>query len=428
MILFRYFLIAYSAILFVAYVVLGVTLNMAPVSYLYILMANIYMVICSRHNFMPFIVAFILLFCNYSIIYANYIGMIQNVFTTNLSAESYIISLNVLTLFNVFLFLFVRWERVSILNKVEFVDANRGDNFILYLLYSLLIPIFFLGFTLPEAEGQRGAHSTAYEYSAIPFMLLFYYSGNQKWHIRFGLMLVAIYSLQSFVFGGRIEAIQFILVAYMMLFIHRISMPKVIIAMVGMFFLMSIIGVVRGELLSGNADVSSILSSLAESGFALDTAYSAYYTSESFVYIIDKFTLFEIIALFCEFVKSIFLGANPDVLLTSISAQYTIHYGGGILPFYFFFYLGAIGVFVASVLAAFYLNKVIGLQADSSGYMKCLTVWIVSTTFRWYLYTPLPLLRGVLFLTIAYFSFAYLHHLSGRIFVRKETEFLQYKE
>ena len=74
-----------------------------------------------------------------------------------------------------------------------------------------------------------------------------------------------------------------------MLFMHRISMSKVVIGMGVMFVLMSIIGVVRGELLSGNVDISSILSSLAKGGFALDTAYSAYYTSESFVYILDKF-------------------------------------------------------------------------------------------------------------------------------------------
>jgi hypothetical protein len=90
--------------------------------------------------------------------------------------------------------------------------------------------------------------------------------------------------------------------------------------------------------------------------------------------------------------------------------------------------LGIIGVFVSAVLVAFYLNKVIGLGVDSSGYMKCLAVWIVSTNFRWYLYTPLPLLRGVLFLTIAYFSFAYLHYMSGRIFVRKENGLLPYKD
>jgi hypothetical protein len=279
----------------------------------------------------------------------------------------------------------------------------------------LLIPIFFLGFTVPEVEGQRGTPSTAYEYSAILFMMFFYYSGKQKWHTRAGLLLVGIYSLQSFIFGGRIEAIQFILVAYIMLFMHKVSMSKVMIAMGIMFVLMSVVGVVRGELLSGNADIVSIFTSLAKHGFALDTAYAAYYASESFIYVIDKFSIHEILTFFWAFVKSIIVGTDPDMLLTSISSEYVAHYGGGLAPFYFYFYLGVVGIFFIAGITAFYLNIVNNLKSESSGFLKCLSVWIVSTAFRWYLYTPLPLLRGVLFLTIVYYSFNYLHHQINRL-------------
>lgn len=416
MMLFKYILLGLSAFLLTAYIVFGLSVNLTPVSYIFVIMANVYMVLRSHGNFLLFLVSFILSFCNYSIIYANYTDAILDIYTIPLSSDSFICSMNILTLFNLLLFLCVRWDYIPLLNKRNiFVDIDKKDTIILYLLYALLIPIFFLGFTVPEVEGQRGSHSTVYEYSAIFFMLFFFYSGNQKWHIRIGLLLVCFFSLQSFIFGGRIEGIQFLLVAYVMLFMHKISMSKVMIAMGVMFVLMSIIGVVRGELLSGNVDISSILSSLAKGGFALDTAYSAYYTSESFVYILDKFSTLEILAFFWEFVKSIFIGTNPDMLLTSISSEYVFHYGGGLTPFYFYFYLGIMGVMFAACLVAFYLNIVINLTENSSGYLKCLSIWIVSTTFRWYLYSPIGLLRGVLFLTIAYYAFAYLHYMIARL-------------
>lgn len=416
MLFYRYILLGVSAFLLIAYVIYGLGVNLTPISYLYIIIANVYMVFQSRKNFLLFIVSFIILYCNYSIIYANYTDAIVDLFTKPLSAESFNCSLNVLTLFNLFLLVFVPWDYVLPgFQKNVFVNSDKKDVVILYVLYMLLIPIFFLGFTVPEVEGQRGTSSTAYEYSAILFMMFFYYSGKQKWHTRVGLLLVGMYSLQSFIFGGRIEAIQFILVAYIMLFMHKISMSKVMIAMGIMFVLMSVVGVVRGELLSGNADIVSILTSLAKHGFALDTAYAAYYASESFIYIIDKFSVQEILLFFWEFVKSIFVGSDPDMLLTSISSEYITHYGGGMIPFYFYFYLGAIGTMIVGFLVTFYLNIVINLDNESSGYLKCLSVWIVSTTFRWYLYTPLPLLRGVLFLTIAYFAFAYLHHTLNRL-------------
>ena len=416
MLFYRYILLGVSAFLLIAYVIYGLGVNLTPISYLYIIIANVYMVFRSRKNFLLFIVSFIILYCNYSIIYANYTDAIVDLFTKPLSAESFNCSLNVLTLFNLFLLVFVPWDYVLPgFQKNVFVNSDKKDVVILYVLYMLLIPIFFLGFTVPEVEGQRGTSSTAYEYSAILFMMFFYYSGKQKWHTRVGLLLVGMYSLQSFIFGGRIEAIQFILVAYIMLFMHKISMSKVMIAMGIMFVLMSVVGVVRGELLSGNADIVSILTSLAKHGFALDTAYAAYYASESFIYVIDKFSIHEILTFFWAFVKSIIVGTDPDMLLTSISSEYVAHYGGGLAPFYFYFYLGVVGIFFIAGITAFYLNIVNNLKSESSGFLKCLSVWIVSTAFRWYLYTPLPLLRGVLFLTIVYYSFNYLHHQINRL-------------
>jgi len=86
-----------------------------------------------------------------------------------------------------------------------------------------------------------------------------------------------------------------------------------------------------------------------------------------------------------------------------------------LMPFYFYFYLGSFGVLVAASLVAFYLNIIIGLDDLSSGFKKCLVIWVSSTVFRWYLYTPIGLLRGVIFLTIAYYSFAYLHYQLNRL-------------
>jgi len=416
MLLYRYFLVGYAFLLILLYSVLGLKTDITPISYTFVLVANIYMVICSRRNFLLFLVAFILFFSNYSIIYANFAGTIHDVFTTILSESTFAISLNVLVLLNIFIFFFVRWDCVPDgFTKNVFVDPERKDTIIIYFLYFLLIPIFFLGFTVPEVEGQRGTSSPIYEYSAILFILFFFYYGEQTWHKRFGLLLVGIFSLQSFIYGGRIEAIQFILVAYVMLYMHKISMFKVMIGMGIMFFLMSVIGYVRGELLSGNADIGAIFSSLASTGFALDTAYSAYYTSESFVYSMDKYSFQEILIFFVEFIKSIIISSDPNMHLTAISSNHVMHYGGGLLPFYFYFYLGVIGVVLAGLLAAFYLNKVIKLEESSSGYLKCLSIWVVCTAFRWYLYTPMPLLRGVIFLTIAYYSFAYLHYQLDRL-------------
>lgn len=420
---YRLFLLINSAILFAVYITFGLNIDITPYSYIYILMTNIYMLLQSRKNFLLFIVFFIVLFSNYSIIYSNFIMKFDDtLFTDVLSQKTTLVSLNILTLFNLFLFLLVKWDSISPnYDSNIFIMPENREIWCSNILIVLLIAIFFVGFKRPE-EGQRGDPSPIYEYSLIFFFIFFYYSGNAKKYIIAGIILISMYSLQNFIFGGRILGIQFILCAYIMLLMHRMKMSIVISGIVAMFFLMSVVGVVRGELLSGNIDVNSILYSLVKSGFALDTAYSAYYTSESFVYILDKFLPQDILVFFWEFVKSIFVGGDPDMHLTSISSDYVVQYGGGVIPFYFYFYLGFIGILIAACLVALYMNIIISLGKTSSGLKKCMAVWVASTTFRWYLYSPIGLLRGVILLAIVYYSFAYLHFQLDRLPLRRNLQ------
>ena len=305
---YRVFLLINSAILFAIYVAFGLDVDVMPYSYIYLLMINVYMMLQSRQNFLLFIIFFIILFSNYSIVYSNYIMKFDDtMFTDVLSQHSQLVSLNVLVLFNLFLFLFVRWKNIRPHFKINiFIDSANKDNVIVFVLTLILIFVFFFGFQLPEEEGARGTPSTIYEYSLIFFILFFYYSGSQKIIVYAGLLIVLLYSLQNFIFGGRIYGLQFLLVAYIMFLMHRVPMYKVLIGILVFFVLFSIIGVVRGAILSMDADIKSILVSLIEKGFSLDTAYSAYYTSESFVYLDERVEGVHL-SLFVDFIKSIFI-------------------------------------------------------------------------------------------------------------------------
>lgn len=413
------------AILFAIYVAFGLNINIMPYSYICLLMINVYMVLQSRKNFLLFIVFFIILFSNYSIIYSNFIVRLDDsMFTDILSERTRNVSINTLTLFNLMLFFFVRWSAVHPLPcKNIFIDHAKQDKVITLLLSIILIVVFFVGFQIPEKEGERGTSSPLYEYSVFFFILYFLYSGGGKKEIYWGLFLVFAYSMQNFIFGGRIYGLQFVLATYIMVFMHRFSMAKVLFAIAVVFILFSIIGAARGELLSGNFDVQSILLSIFQRGFALDTAYSAYFTSTTFVYLDERVDLDVHAALFLDFIKSIFVGSgsNPDSVLPQFSLDYVTHYFGGLLPFYLYFYLGSFGILLAALLLAFYLNILISLTISLSNFWKCIMVWIVSTTFRWYLYSPLPLLRGVLLFVIVYYVFAYFHYMLNRLPLRKKS-------
>ena len=393
------------------YLISGLGINLTPLSLIYLLFINGWMVFCSRKNTMLLLIAVVFLYCNYSIIFANYINIIDNMFTEVINKKTFVYSFNILTIFHAFLALLVRWEKIPPTNTNAIFIDSRHYNFVIVLLTTVvLVPIFFLGFTISGIEGDRGVGSPLYEYSVIIFSILFYYSGLKKNSIILGLALLLPYILQNFVFGGHIEGIQFVLCAYLMLYMHRIKIKKLVPAIILLFLLLSLIGAVRGTLLSGNYDISSIFNALFTGGLSLDTAYSAYFTSETFVYVYDRLNSSEILYYLGEFVKSIFVGNSscPDSVLGSVTYDYVSHWYGGILPFYFYFYFGPVGILLASIFVAFYLNLVITVNQMSSEYRKFIVVWVVCTVFRWYLYTPLVLLRGVLIASIVFILFRFL--------------------
>ena len=106
---------------------------------------------------------------------------------------------------------------------------------------------------------------------------------------------------------------------------------------------------------------------------------------------------------FLIFIKTLLLGSGDNSTnLSVMSSNYISHNGGGILPFYFYFYLGFVGVFFSSVLLSLYLNRFLFVSDKTGGLTKCLLILIVCTSFRWYLYSPLMLLRGAFFFSVIY--------------------------
>lgn len=423
--IYRYILYVLAAVPIIRIYLDGMANDYNPEAYTIILMINIYQLLCSRKNFMMMLITLVIGYCNYSIIYVNYINILHGtLYTIHLSDDAFMTNFNVLTLFNCALFYTFPFRKIPPMEmKNIFIDPKLKDYRVIFVLSILLIIVFFIGFKTPEIQGHRGKPRPMYEYAVSLFIVYFYYSGKHRPYVITGLIFVTFYALQNFIFGGRIYGLQFILVAYVMLFMDKIPMRWVITGIIGAFVLFSIIGAVRGAIMSGNFSVAGILENLSNKGFALDTAYSAYYTAQCDIYIVDSWRITdqERTSYFFDFLNSIIFGesANKGAVIQNISRRYVHHNGGGVLPQHFYFYFGPLGSFVPAFILPVYFKFIVKLKQSTNGWFKCVSVFVVCHAFRWYLYSPLGLFRGVLFLTMIYYGAYAIHHYLPRLSERR---------
>ena len=394
----------------------GFQMNLAPFSIGLILFINIYQLYLTRTNALMIMIMLLITYSNYSILYANFISPSTAIYASEITKSVTTISLNILLLFNCLMFLFTNWKGIKPLREIGFIEKTKQNGLVLFLISIMLVIVFLFGFERPSFAGMRGSPKPIYEYSLSLFLVFFYYCGNNKLYKQIGLFFTIMFALQNFVFGGRILGIQFLLCAYFVLYLNRISQKYLIIITFVALVLMNIIGILRGALLYGIIDFGWIIRQMVDNGFALDTAYAAYYTSEAFVYVHEQIGIQDRLELFRNFLIGILFGSEKSSVIQYVVKDYVMNNGGGIIPHFFFFYLGAFGVFVANLLVAFYLKIVINLNRFSSGILKCIGVYVVCHVFRWYLYTPLGLLRGVLFLLIVFYSMDIVHRLTKQRF------------
>ncbi len=376
--------------------------NLSPYNYILLLLSNALLLFRVRRNMVMVLVLIVVAYCNYSIIYLQFINNPGDYLTSEINQNVTNESINILTLFNLFLYCIfpITIRPLHHISKETFRCSRSLPNWALLLAIIVLCIIWITGLK-PGEIGQRQDPSAIYEYTVCLFIVLFCFVKSPKALWILGILSI-MFALKNFIFGGRIAGIQFIICTYLFLFVHRIKMKTVVMLGAILFVFMSIIGTVRGTLLQGEFSINQILDNIVKSGFSLDTASSAYFTSEVFVYMSDFVS--DYLILLGVFICAIFMGYGmfPGMLLQDYANKYIVNYAGGVYPFYFWFFLGYLGIIVSVLILKAYFNLANKIVYTSSGLVKCILAFFICHVFRWYLYTPYSLFRGTLFISIIY--------------------------
>lgn len=391
----------------------------------WVLFLNIYLLIVTFSDAGAFIVSIFLFVFNYSILSANYIFNIDSMFLTDSYTKYALTGFKILLVFMTVIVLFINdksfFDGSMILrtHTTAMFDREESGNLLIAFGYLLVLALVFVfAYTRPSEKGERGEPSALYEYSIVIFIIGYYFFGKIKAYKLCSTALLFLFALQNMVYGGRITALQLAVVLFLYLFDGKFVPWRIIIplGLIGIV-LFVMIGSQRGGFSLSLGGMIDAIGSIFKEGASIDTAYSAYYTSLSFIKTEEMLSFGERFAMFLKFCLSMIAGGSkvPDSNLSEYTRQFFIHYYGGVLPFYGHFYLGFVGVILFGVIVVLYMNLILRNKKRKNGVGACVSAYVIATVPRWYLYSPSSLIRGVALLATVYFLTYFADSISKRI-------------
>lgn len=362
-----------------------------------------------RRSWYLFTIYSCILYCNYSVIITLYLTHnVGGLFTSYAGTQEGVLGLNILCIFSVFLL--VAAPKVSIRQKIRSIVADNRSNYLLVTaIVAVLFLVMILGFKRPDVKGVRGSPTTFYEYSTILIILGFWYSGKSTLCRGVLVFLAALFAVQNFIYGGRVTGLQLILIVIFSLYAEKLSFRRFAIPAIMLFLLMSAIGAQRARLELSADTFTDVADVLGTNHLALDTAFAAYHCSMTFLDTLNFTGWGMRLYLFVRWTLSMFLGGNlvSDSQLCDYTHQFFVHYNGGILPYYGYFYLSWLGIILLAVYCSFIFRLMDKAAYSDNGLMRCIAVYVTITVLRWWLYSPSAIIRGVMLMCVAYFVLDY---------------------
>lgn len=371
-----------------------------------IIFCNFICVNNTKKNYFLLVIFLLITYFNYSILYANIFFPLANSLyvINNLHTSYFNISLNVLLFFNIGLFYILP---KNIKPTRTCYDCENGyTNITLFFCFLLLIYILIFEFDRGELGiGERNSGSPIYEYSIIIALIVSTKIRKKNWKILFTIVFL-LFAIQEMAYGGRVTALQYLLLIYLVFFSERYSIMSILPFAAIIMFIFTLVGTLRSEILQSNIEASYIWSSIIQGGFSLDTAYSAYFTSEMMTRLAENISINERLSLFYSFIESVFTGVGGVVRRNLPSYVFNTywHSFGGLCCHYMYFYLGYFGMIFPLVFLKKYFSYINDHISISCNVKAMIGIYVTITTPRWYLYTPLGLFRGVIFVIIAYYA------------------------
>lgn len=359
-----------------------------------------YLLVAARKNWLLAIPFAFMLYCVYSVLMVQYLGMLKEYSPYTLFCgtayawEGASIVLAFLTCIAMVLPLDVRpFPTMRIV-------SDRGNGTIVAACLVVVVLFGAIAQSSSSGTGRMVVSSSLYEYSIAFLLVALYFTGGDKRYISaiiFGLLYRIYLDLST---GNRITSLEMVAMVFIMLISYRTRYRVAIPLCAAALLVLLGVGALRGGEFSLER-IADYLSKTFESGLAWDGAYSAYHTSLAVLATEGLRSSAERLSEFPTYLATVSVWPfDVSGFLDPVREARVVYYhnAGCYFPFYFHYYLGMWGVVPFSVLVGCAL-RALALIPEREGALLAVgciaAVWISATCFRWFQYEPTSLLRGV---------------------------------
>lgn len=286
----------------------------------------------------------------------------------------------------------------------RFVKMKYNNNAVLYfILLMILILIGLFGVDRSIGTSYTVNTTAIYEYSSILFLFAYYSSGNNRRKKIIVSVILLGFVLQDFYLGGRITALQLIIVFSFCMIDELLNTKRILYGSVIGIVVNSLVGAYRSSYSLDGLSITNLVKNLLDNRFVFDTATYSYYASGTHVASVTSGKATSSIRLmsFIEFAKSIVFGGGDNLgnVTRFVNDNFFRNIGGGIMPTHFYFWFGWAGVIISAMSIVILVNKMMKKNSD----FTILSLTIVAITApRWFLYNPLLLYRAQFIMGILY--------------------------
>jgi len=347
-----------------------------------------------RDNWSIFIIFCFIGWCNYSFYACNALNAGDQYFAGWSNNTSVMVpASNCVLLFSTLL------STITVKNKKnkekKQIKSTKGiPNFLFTIMIILLFAILLFTFTRPDQAGIRGASSSIYEYSTALFVVLFYFTNN-KTQKKILIILSLLFILQDLLYGGRVTALQIILVLFIYFISEKITIKKALPFILIGIVIFTGIGDKRASYNLETSQIENSINNIIDRKGSLDTAYSAFYTSGTFIKTRQAVSDEDRHYLTNQYILSLIMGGGvKDSNLARYTNNYYPHFGGSVLPIFIYFHFGYLGVILIGVILVFTLNKLFFSKKTNSIIYNA-SIYFIASLPRWYLYSISTLIRGI---------------------------------